>query len=116
MKNRWQFAFVLILFLASCEDRITRCNLAEQDIKNWHGSVRIDSIFSDWRNHAHAAIDTQGNQVLFEVGDMFIEPQKGDSLFKDTGTVEYSLIRGDSIYIQKWDCPHLKQVIKAYKL
>jgi hypothetical protein len=118
MKNKIKFIaiFINIFYLEGCKDRITKCKLAEMDIKSWYGNVKVDSIYIDWRNHAHAAIGNEGNIVLFEEGDMLIEPRKGDSLIKDTGTVEYTLIRGDSMYIQKWDCLHMKQVIVASKL
>jgi len=116
MASKIRYIVGLMIVLASCEDSVTKCTLAERRIKNWHGNIIVDSIFNDWRNHANAAIDTEGNKVLFEEGDMLIEPRKGDNLIKDTGTVEYTIIRGDSIYIQKWDCLHMKQVVVSSKL
>ena len=116
MASKIRYIIGLMIVLASCEDTVTKCNLAERRIKNWHGNIIVDSIFSDWRNHAQAAKDKNGNKVLYMPSNLSIQPEIGDNLIKDTGTVEYTLIRGDSMYIQKWDCLHMKQVVVSSKL
>jgi len=103
MASKIRYIVGLIIVLASCEDSVTQCDLGERRIKDWHGNIIVDSIFNDWRNHAQAAKDKNGNKVLYMPSNLSIQPEIGDNLIKDTGTVEYTIIRGDSMYIQKWD-------------
>jgi hypothetical protein len=111
MKNKLFYSVAIISLLISCADHVSDCVEGERRIKEWHGNIIVDSIFNDWRNHAQAAVDKNGNKVLFMPSNLVMQPEMGDSLYKDTGTVEYTLVRGDSLYIQKWDCIKRKQII-----
>ena len=111
MTNRMFIALFPFLALFSCQDDFEQCQSTGEHIKAYEGSIRVDSIFLDWRNHAHAVLDRNGNKLLFHKGELIIQPEVGDSMYKRRGTEEYILNKDDSTYIQKWDCKRGKAVI-----
>jgi hypothetical protein len=101
--------------MCRCAGSITQCESAGERVKVLSGSLRIDSFYFDWRNHADAFVDKNGNKVLL-YDDFPVQYKIGDSLVKRKGEDTYALYTEDSVYVQRFDCVTRRGIVLSRSL
>lgn len=116
MMKKYNFIIlILISFYFSCTELKT-CEDFRQFDMTQKGSFKIDTVYLNMRIRSYVMESNDHQQIKFHGNQLYFFPEKGDSIYKELGKIEFVLTKKDSTYVQLWSCKEdAPKVIKRWK-
>jgi len=113
------YKLLFIVFTSLCFSACDRsCEKTNKQFINEAGSFRIAYVGEAYGQHCSVLRSKNGAEILYLMNLFLAQPQKGDSVYKEKGTLTYIIVKRDSVYAQFLDCrPNLYEFItvKAWR-
>lgn len=108
LRGNLGYIFVTTFMFLGCYNQ---CYFLNTKYLKYHGSLRIDTIYTDVATHNDVMRSKDGSELRGYFEYFSIKPMIGDSILKEEGSLIYTLIKKDSIIRQRFDCESESAVI-----